>query len=218
MTSPITVLIVDDHAMVRRGVRAFLETLPDIQVIGEAACGQEAVAAVAELAPDVVLLDLVMPGMDGIEATRQIKRGNPRTQVIVLTSYYDDEFIFPAIRAGALSYLLKDASPDELAEAVRRAARGEAVLHPRVAARLVKELSGAPADRSNPFQELTARELEVLRLVADGLSNQEIASTLVISEKTVKSHLTSILSKLHLSDRTQAAVLAWREGIVRKQS
>jgi two-component system, NarL family, response regulator LiaR len=218
MITPISVLIVDDHAVVRRGVRAFLETLPDIQVAGEAANGQEAVDAVSLLAPDVVLLDLVMPGMDGVEAARLIKKTSPRTLVIVLTSYYDDEFIFPAIHAGALSYLLKDASPDELAEAIRLAARGEAVLHPRVAVRLVKELSGAPAHLQNPFQELTARELEVLRLIADGLSNQEIAGSLVISEKTVKSHVTSILSKLHLADRTQAAVYAWQEGLVRRNT
>lgn len=154
--------------------------------------------------------------MDGVETTRQVKRVSPRTQVIVLTSYHDDEHIFPAIRAGALSYLLKDMDPDDLADAVRRAHAGEAVIHPRVAARLVKEISGIRHEAVNPFNELTDRELEVLRHIAGGKNNQEIAEALVISEKTVKSHITNILSKLHLADRTQAAVYAWREGIVRK--
>jgi two-component system, NarL family, response regulator LiaR len=213
---PISVLLVDDHAVVRQGVEAFLSTQPDIAVGGQAASGGEAVRLAAELAPDVVLMDLLMPGMDGVEATRRLKRISPRTQVIVLTSYHDDEHIFPAIRAGALSYLLKDAGPEEIATAVRKAAAGEAVIHPRVAARLVQEISGARAQEVNPFTELTERELEVLQLLAQALSNAEIAAQLVISEKTVKSHVSNILSKLHLADRTQAAVYAWREGVVRK--
>jgi len=215
MNEPITVLIVDDHAVVRQGVRAFLETQPDITVVGEAASGEEAVRLVAEQVPDVVLMDLVMPGLDGVEATRRVRRVSPRTQVIVLTSYHDDEHIFPAIRAGASSYLLKDVGPKELADAVRKAARGEAVLHPRVAARVVRELRGARHDVPNPFTELSDREMEVLRLIAEGLSNAEIAQRLVISEKTVKSHVSNILSKLHLADRTQAAIFAWREGVIR---
>jgi len=159
-----------------------------------------------------------MPGMDGVEATRRLKLVSPRTQVIVLTSYHQDEHIFPAIRAGALSYLLKDADAQELADAVRKAARGEAVLHPRVAARVVQELHGATRMGAglNPFTELSDRELEVLRLIADGRSNEEIAAQLVISEKTVKSHVSNILSKLHVVDRTQAAIYAWREGVVRR--
>lgn len=217
MTESINVLIVDDHKLVRQGVRAFLETQPDITVIGEAESGAEAVEMATEHAPDVVLMDLVMPGMDGVETTRQVKQVSPRTQIIVLTSYHQDEFIFPAIRAGALSYLLKDAEPEELANAVHKAAKGEAVLHPRVAARVVQELHGARHDVvPNPFTELSDRELEVLRLIADGMSNAEIAEQLVISEKTVKSHVSNILSKLHLGDRTQAAVYAWREGVVRR--
>ena len=216
MREPITVLIVDDHKVVRQGVRAFLDTQPDITVVGETPSGSEAVGLVAEHAPDVVLMDLVMPEMDGVEATRLVKQASPRTLVIVLTSYYQDEYIFPAIRAGALSYLLKDAEPTELAEAVRKAAQGEAVLHPRVAARVVQELHGARHENLNPFTELSERELEVLRLIADGLNNAEIAGTLVISEKTVKSHVSNILGKLHLADRTQAAVYAWREGVVRR--
>jgi two-component system, NarL family, response regulator LiaR len=216
MTEPVTVLLVDDHSIVRQGVRAYLDTLPDLQVVGEAGSGMEAIRLAAEQAPDVVLMDLVMPGMDGVEATRQLKQASPRSQVIVLTSYHQDEHIFPAIRAGALSYLLKDVGPAELAEAVRKAARGEAVLHPQVAARVVQELQGASRDALNPFTDLSGRELEVLKLIADGASNEQIAEKLVISEKTVKSHVSNILSKLHVADRTQAAVYAWREGVVRR--
>jgi NarL family two-component system response regulator LiaR len=216
MTEPITVLIVDDHAVVRKGVRAFLDAQSGLTVVGEAGSGEEAVAQAEEHAPDVVLMDLIMPGIDGVEATRQVKKVSPRTQVIVLTSYHQDEHIFPAIRAGALSYLLKDAEPGQLADAVRKAAVGEAVLHPQVASRVVQELHGARQDTPNPFNALSDRELEVLRLIADGLSNHDIAERLVISEKTVKSHVSNILSKLHLADRTQAAVFAWREGVVRR--
>jgi two-component system, NarL family, response regulator LiaR len=216
MTEPVTVLLVDDHSIVRQGVRAYLDTLPDLQVVGEAGSGMEAIRLAAEQAPDVVLMDLVMPGIDGVEATRQLKQASPRSQVIVLTSYHQDEHIFPAIRAGALSYLLKDVGPAELAEAVRKAARGEAVLHPQVAARVVQELQGASRDALNPFTDLSGRELEVLKLIADGASNEQIAEKLVISEKTVKSHVSNILSKLHVADRTQAAVYAWREGVVRR--
>ena len=216
MTGPIRLLIVDDHNVVRLGIKAYFNTLTDILVVGEAGSGEEAVALAAELAPDVVLMDLIMPGMDGVEATRQVKLVSPRSQVIVLTSYHNDEHIFPAIRAGALSYVLKDIDPADLAEAVRRAYAGEAVLNPRVAARLVKEIGGTRQETPNPFRELTGRELEVLRLVAAGRSNQEIATGLVISEKTVKTHITNILAKLHLADRTQAAVYAWQEGIVRR--
>jgi NarL family two-component system response regulator LiaR len=184
-------------------------------VVAEAESGEAAVLLASEHAPDVVLMDLIMPGMDGVEATRQLKNVSPRTQIVVLTSYHEDEHIFPAIRAGALSYILKDLGPEDLADAVRKAAVGEATLHPRVAARVVRELHGTPRDAINPFTELSERELEVLRLVADGLSNATIAEKLVISEKTVKSHVSNILSKLHLADRTQAAVYAWRQGIVR---
>ena len=216
MPESITVLIVDDHALVRQGVRAFLETQPDIAVLADVGSGAEAIRLAEEQAPDVALMDLVMPEMGGVEATRQLKRASPRTQVIVLTSYHQDEHIFPAIRAGALSYLLKDVSATALADAVRKAAHGEATLHPRVAARLVQELQGAPSGAFNPFTELSERELEVLRLVADGASNSVIAERLVISEKTVKSHISNILNKLHVIDRTQAAIYAWREGIVQR--
>jgi two-component system, NarL family, response regulator LiaR len=216
MSETITVLLVDDHQLVRQGVRAFLETQPDITVVGEADSGETAVRLAGQHAPDVILMDLMMPGMDGVEATRRVKQVSPRTQIIVLTSYHQDEHIFPAIRAGALSYMLKDAGPAELAGAVRKAAGGEAVLHPRVAARVVQELHGTRSEAVNPFTELSQREMETLHLVAEGLSNSDIAQRMIISEKTVKSHVSNILSKLHLADRTQAAVYAWREGIVRK--
>ena len=215
MSDPITVLVVDDHAVVREGVRAFLATQPDVVVVGAAASGEEALRVAAEQAPDVVLMDLVMPGMDGIETTRRLRQISPRTQVLVLTSYDQDEHIFPAIRAGAQSYLLKEVGGEELADAIRKAARGEAVLHPRVAARVIQELHGARQDQPNAFTDLSERELEVLKLIANGLGNDEIAARLVISEKTVKSHVSNILNKLHVDDRTQAAVFAWREGVVR---
>jgi NarL family two-component system response regulator LiaR len=216
MNEPITVLLVDDHALVRQGVRAFLETQNDIAVVAEAGSGEEAVRLATEHAPDVALVDLIMPGMDGVEATRRLTARSPRTNVVVLTSYHDDEHVFPAIRAGALSYILKEVGPDELANAVRKAAVGEAVLHPQVAARVVRELHGARRDEPNAFHDLSERELEVLKLIAEGLSNAEISNRLFISEKTTKSHVSNILSKLHLADRTQAAVYAWREGVVRR--
>ena len=216
MSEAITVLLVDDHAMVRQGVRAFLATQPDLAVVAEAGSGAEAVTLAAQHVPDVVLMDLIMPDMDGVEATRRIKQVSPRSQVVVVTSYHEDEHIFPALKAGALSYLLKDLSSEELAAAIRKAAVGEAVLHPRVAARVIRELQGPRVEKVNPFTELSERELEVLKLIADGMSNAEMAAKLVLSEKTIKGHVSNILSKLHLVDRTQAAVYAWREGIVRK--
>ncbi len=211
----ITAVIVDDHSVVRQGVRAFIETQPDITMVGEAASGEEAVRLCAEGAPDVALVDLVMPGMDGVEATRRIKEVSPRTQVIILTSYHEDQHIVPAIRAGALSYLLKDVKPAELVEAVRKAARGEVVLHPRVAAQMMRAFQADKTSDAARLAALSTRELEVLRLIAEGLSNAELAEKLCISEKTVKSHVSNILSKLHLADRTQAAVYAWRKGLLR---
>ena len=214
MSDIITIALVDDHSIVRQGVRALLETQGDISIVGEASSGDEGVRLCAEQAPDVVLMDLVMPGMNGVEATRQIKQVSPRTQVIVLTSYHEDEHIMPAIRAGALSYLLKDISPAELLAAVRKAAEGETTIHPHVAARMMQSLQGAESQEASPFADLSKREIEVLRLIADGLPNSAIAESLFISEKTVKSHVGNILSKLHLADRTQAAVYAWRRGLV----
>jgi len=214
---PITIILVDDHAVVRQGLRAFLESHPDLTVVGEAGDGRAARHLAEEFAPDIALVDLIMPGQDGVETTRQIRQVSPPTQVIVFSSFHSDEHIFPAMRAGALSYLLKEAQPAELADAVRKAARGETILHPKVAARIVQELQGNKPATINPFTELSDREIEALRLIANGLSNQEIADKMFISERTVKSHVSNILSKLHLSDRTQAAVYAWSEGIVRKE-
>jgi NarL family two-component system response regulator LiaR len=210
----ITVLIIDDHQLMREGVRNFLQRLRDITVVGEAGSGQEGLRLASELAPDVVLMDLVMPEMDGVETTRRLKQISPRTQVIVLTSFDDDQHILPAIRAGALSYILKDVGTAALAEAVRKAARGEVTMTPLVAARVMRELrqGGQPATQVGADQ--SEREIEVLRLIAEGRSNTEIAERLVISEHTVKRHVSNILSKLHLADRTQAAVYAWREGMV----
>jgi NarL family two-component system response regulator LiaR len=217
MSDTISILITDDHALVRQGIRDFLELQPELSVIGEANSGEEAVRLAGELAPDVVLMDLVMPGMGGVEATRLVKQASPHSQIIVLTSYHEDEYIFPALRAGATSYVLKDIGPDELADTIRKAARGESILHPRVAARVVQEMRGAKRDTPNLFNELSDRELEVLRLIAAGMANAEIAQKLVISEKTVKGHVSNILGKLHMLDRTQAAVFAWQQGLVARR-
>jgi DNA-binding NarL/FixJ family response regulator len=214
VSDPITILIVDDHAVVRRGARAYLEAQTDFAVVGDVGSGGEAVLLAADLAPDVVLMDLVMPGIDGVQATRLVKQKSPRSEVIVLTSYHEDEHIFPAIRAGALSYLLKDISLPDLAEAIRKAARGEVVMHPHIAARIVQELGGTSQRDMASYAELSEREREVLHLIAEGLSNADIAARLVLSEKTVKSHVRNILGKLHLADRTKAAIFAWRQGLM----
>jgi len=213
----ITVMIVDDHEMVRRGASDYLSAQPEITVIAQASTGEEAVNLAKEFVPDVVLMDLVMPGIDGVEAIRRVKNVSPRTQVIVLTSYHQDEYIFPALRAGAISYLLKDVKASELVDAIRRAARGEATLHPRIAARVIKTFRNMDPEEATPFTLLTDREMEVLKLIAKGYQNEKIAETLVISVGTVKGHVSNILSKLHLVDRTQAAALAWQEGIVHRK-
>jgi NarL family two-component system response regulator LiaR len=213
--SKIKVLIVDDHQVVRQGLRTFLELQPDIVVVGEASDGQEAVEMVRQLHPDVVLMDLMMPHLDGIAATRQVKTLSNRVKVIALTSFTEDDKVFPAIQAGASSYLLKDVSPDDLAEAIRAAQRGEARLHPDIARKLMEQVAQqtGPARQDLPL-DLTARELEVVELVAQGCSNSEIAQVLVISEKTVKTHVSNILGKLHLDDRTQLAIYAIKHGLV----
>lgn len=216
MDKPITVLIVDDHAVVRHGIRALLEAEGDFEVVGDVSSGAEAVLFATDLSPDVVLMDLAMPEMNGVEATRLLKQRSPCSQVVVLTSYHDDEYIVPAIRAGALSYLLKGVGLGELTEAVRKAARGQAVLHPHIAAQLVHELQGGSREAALFAQALSGREREVLLLIAQGLTNAQIAERLVISERTVKSHVNNILSKLHVVDRTQAAIYAWREGLIDK--
>lgn len=219
----ITVLIADDHDVVRKGLRYYLGARPEIAIVGEAGDAQSAVQAVAEHVPDVVLMDLVLPlqpgaeptDQGGVQATRLIRQISPYTQVVVLTSFAQDELIFSAIKAGALSYLLKDADAETVLNALRAAYRGEAILHPRIAQRLMAEVA-APAQGRNPAADLTGREMEVLRLIAQGRSNTEIAAELVVTERTVKAHVSNLLGKLHLSDRTQAAVYAWREGLVRK--
>jgi NarL family two-component system response regulator LiaR len=207
----IKVVLADDHAVVRHGLRFMLEQRPGIQVVGECGDGARALELVTDLLPDVALLDLLMPVMDGVAATREIKRLVPSTQIIILTSYYEDEHVFSAIKAGALSYLLKDSSPHELVEAVHAAARGESKLHPMVAARVLREMQ---QPQHTPLNDLTPRELEVLTRIAHGRSNHEIAHELVISEPTVRTHVANILSKLHLTDRTQAAIFALQQNLV----
>ena len=209
----IRVLLVDDHAIVRKGVRALLLTEPGIEVVGEAGDGEAAVATAERVRPDVILMDLVMPGLDGIEAIRRIVAGQPDARIVVVTSFATAEKVFPAIRAGALGYLLKDSEPEDLVRAIRQARRGEAALHPAIATKLLQELA-RPQERPPTTDPLTGRELEVLKLVARGLSNQEIADALAVSEATVRTHVSGILAKLHLASRTQAALYALREGIV----
>lgn len=215
MTEKIKVLIVDDHQVVRQGLRTFLELQEDMLVIGEAGDGTEAVELVRQLEPDIVLMDLVMPKLDGISATKQIKSLDLPVKVIALTSFTEDDKVFPAIQAGASSYLLKDVSPDELVEAIRGVQRGEARLHPDIARKLMEQVVGqASPSREANLVEITERERDVVRLIARGCSNQEIADQLVISEKTVKTHVSNVLSKLHLKDRTQLAIYAIKEGLI----
>ena len=205
-----TILVADDHPVVRQGLRTFLATQDDLDVVGEAATCTEATKRAAELRPDVVLLDLVMPGGDGIEAARKIRVASPGSKVIVLTSYPDDATVLPALEAGAAGYLLKDVEPQELADGVRRVNRGESLLHPAVAPRVIREAVGPTASAR---EALTPRELDVLRLLARGLPNKLIARELGIAERTVKTHVSSILAKLGVTDRTQAALYAVRERL-----
>lgn len=212
MVERISVLIADDHPVVRQGLRAFLELQADMEIVGEASGGEEAVALVQELLPDVVLMDLVMPGVDGVEATRRIRSVSPATKVIALTSFTDDETVFASVKAGAAGYLLKDVHPQALGDAIRTVHRGEALLHPAIAAKLMQEF--AQDDKRSAKDPLTEREHDVLRHIARGMSNKEIAAALVLSEKTIKTHVSNILQKLHLADRTQAALYAVKEGLV----
>jgi NarL family two-component system response regulator LiaR len=212
MREPIGVLIVDDHAVVRRGIRALLATEEDIEVLGEARNGLEALERVRELCPDVILLDLIMPQLDGIDVTRRVLADNPEARILVLTSFAGDDKVFPAIKAGALGYLLKDSSPRELVRAIRQVHRGESSLSPSIARKLLQEISGSQ-HRPLAADPLTDREVEVLRVLAQGKSNQQIADELVISEATVRTHVSNILSKLRLASRTQAALYALREGL-----
>jgi len=212
MTSAIRVLVADDHPVIRKGIRAMLEIVPDIEVVGEAVNGREAVTKVKKLQPDVILMDLVMPEMDGIEAIRRIKAHQPEARILVLTTFAGEDKIFPAIKAGALGYHLKDSSPQELVEAIRQVYGGESSLHPVIARKVLQELS-RPSGRPPTPDPLTQREVEVLQLVAQGRENWEIAEKLVITEATVRTHVSNIMSKLHLASRTQAALYALREGL-----
>jgi NarL family two-component system response regulator LiaR len=211
-SNSIRVFIAEDHAIVRKGVRTLLSLEKDIQVIGEAANGREAVEQVGNLNPDVVLMDLVMPELDGIQAIQQIKARQPDAKVLVLTSFATDDKIFPAIKAGALGYLLKDTDPAALAEAIRQVNAGEYSLHPVIARKVLEELNLSPK-RPPVGQPLTGREVEVLRMVAQGKSNRQIAEELVLSLGTVRAHLSNILGKLHLASRTQATLYALKEGL-----
>jgi len=212
MTMPIRVLVVDDHLVVRTGIRALLALESDIEVAGEARNGVEAVIQATQLQPDVILMDLVMPQMDGVATIEQILASQPTARILVLTSFEADDKVFPALRAGALGYMLKDFGPSELVPAIRRVYRRESSLHPAIALRVLQELA-PPPQRPPTSDPLTAREVEVLRLIAHGESNQEIAAALRIEEGTVRVHVSNILSKLHLASRTQAALYALREGL-----
>lgn len=208
----IRVFIADDHPIVRRGIRNLLDTEPGIQVVGEADNGRDAVEKAGQLQPDVVLMDLIMPEVDGIEATRQICSRLPAVRILVLTSFATDDKVFPAIKAGALGYLIKDTDPDDLIDAIRQVSKGEPTLHPVIAQKMLTEIAH-PASQIPAEEPLTAREMDVLKLVARGLSNQEIADELVVSVATIYTHVSNILAKLHLASRTQAALYALREGI-----
>ena len=213
MSETIRILVTDDHPVVRRGLCGLIRTEPGMEVVGEAADGVEAVSQARLLQPDVILLDMVMPNMNGVEAIREIKTENPDARILVLTSFAEDEHVFPAMKAGALGYLLKDSSPQELLRAIHDVYRGESSLHPTVAHKLIRELY-QPSDLPSTDAPLTEREMGVLRLVAQGKSNQQVAEKLFIGERTVGNHVSTILRKLHLANRTQAALYALRRGLV----
>lgn len=215
MEERLRILLVDDHSVVRIGLRALLEALPDFTVVGEAGNGQEALELAARHQPDVVLLDLLMPGLSAEETTAGIRQTSPGTKILVLTSHLDDSRVLPILRAGALSYVLKSVQPRELIEAIRKTGRGDAVLASLAVTRVVREVR-TPERAPSPLEDLSPRELEVLRLIANGSTNATIASSLFISDKTVKTHVSSILGKLGVSDRTQAAALAWQQGVMSK--
>lgn len=214
MSDKIRILIVDDHAVVREGLSALIKTEPAMELVGEAADGGEAVQKAQSLQPDVILLDLVMPQKDGIYAIKEIKRLKLAARILVLTSFAEDELLFPAIKAGALGYMLKDSSARDLLQAIREVYNGQSSLHPLIARKLVGELQQESRDLLIE-EPLTEREFEIMVLVAQGLPNQEIANRLVLSERTVRTHMTNILSKLHLSNRTQVALYAMRHGILK---
>ncbi len=208
----IRVLVVDDHAIIRKGIGAVLDLVPDIDLIGEAENGKQAIILDQELAPDVILMDLMMPEMDGIECIKQIKTQRPKARILVLTNFAGEEMIFPAIKAGAMGYHLKDSSPDRLVDAIRLVNQGVASLHPSIAKKVLEEFHSTEKRRLSE-EPLTQREVEVLKLIAQGFENKEIAGQLIISDATVRTHVSNILGKLHLASRTQAALYALREGL-----
>jgi NarL family two-component system response regulator LiaR len=212
MSQKIRVLIVDDHPVVRRGIKSLLAEEADIEVVGEAANGKEAIPKVAELLPDVILMDLVMPEMNGIEAIRQITASHPDARILVMTSFAADDKVFPSIKAGALGYLLKDSDPEDLIRMIHQVYRGELSIHPTIARKVIQELN-RPAEEPLTPDPLTERELEILQLLAQGIENKEIAHRLVLREATVRTHVSNILSKLHLANRVQATLYALRKGI-----
>jgi len=213
---PIRVLIVDDHAVVRQGLKAFLRVQDDIEFVGEAANGDEAVTQARSVQPDVILMDLIMPGMDGVQTMRRLSAARVNAKVLVLTSFAEDDQVVAAVKAGAAGYLLKDVQPQELGDAIRAVHAGDAQLHPSVASKLMREVAAADS-RDKDVDALTARELDVLKALARGMSNKEIAAELGVAEKTVKTHVSSILRKLQVADRTQAALYAVRERLADPQ-
>ncbi len=217
MNTKFSIIIADEHEVLRRGIKSILEPIVEFEVVGQAATGSDTIDLVQRLRPDVVLLDLILPELDGVEVTRRIKSISPDTNVVVFTSFDDDDHIIQALEAGATSYLLKDVQTDLLIEAIHHAAQGEAVLHPRIATRILQILIEPDPQKRKIASDLTRREVQVLKLVANGMNNQEIAEKLYISISTAKAHVSNILSKLHLTDRTQAAAYAWKTGLMQRE-
>jgi NarL family two-component system response regulator LiaR len=217
MSKPVKIVLVDDHALIRQGIRNYLELDPNLIVVGETDNGQDAILMAAQHQPDVMMVDVIMPGMNGVEVTKGVREVSPASQIIILTSFHEDSYVLPALRAGAQSYVLKDINLPALKDTVYRTLNGEKVLDPLVVNRVVKAIHTRKLDTIDPFADLTEREVEILQLIAFGCANTDIAEKLIISEKTVKSHVSNILSKLQKTDRTQLAAMAWQEGLVSTQ-
>jgi NarL family two-component system response regulator LiaR len=217
MSKPVKIVLVDDHALIRQGIRNYLELDPNLIVVGETDNGQDAILMAAQHQPDIMMVDVIMPGMNGVEVTKGVREVSPASQIIILTSFHEDSYVLPALRAGAQSYVLKDINLPALKDTVYRTLNGEKVLDPLVVNRVVKAIHTRKLDTIDPFADLTEREVEILQLIAFGCANTDIAEKLIISEKTVKSHVSNILSKLQKTDRTQLAAMAWQEGLVSTQ-